>query len=73
MVAGVTKHYLEYRYDPLGSGWVQVKQVMKCRGLEGYRYEMGESIFADLKGKWLEGRINKSNIEESQRIWQLIY
>lgn len=69
----VTKHYPDHRFDLLGSGWVQVKHGMKCRGLEGYSYDMGESVLADTAGKWLEGRINKSNLGESQHIWQLIF
>lgn len=32
-------HYLEHRFDLLGSGWVQVRRGMSCRGLEGHRYE----------------------------------
>jgi len=72
-IAGVTKHYLDHRFDLLGSGWVQVKHGMRCRGLEGYRYDMGNSIQADSEGKWLEGRINSANLEESKRIWKLIF
>jgi len=46
---------------------------MKCRGLEGYRYEMSEEIVADTEGRWLKGRINTSNLRESQQIWSLVY
>ncbi len=72
-IPGLTKHYLDHRFDLLGSGWVQVKHGMYCRGLEGYRYDMGSSIQADPEGKWLEGRINSANLEESKRIWKLIF
>ena len=71
-ISGVTKHYLDHRFDLLGSGWVKVKHGMRCRGLEGYRYDMGKPIKADSEGKWLEGRINPANLSESQRIWKLI-
>ena len=33
-------YYLEHRFDLLGSGWVQVRRGMNCRGLEGHRYQM---------------------------------
>jgi len=64
--------YLDHRFDLLGSGWVQVKHGMECHGLEGYSYEMGSSIENDKNGKWLTGRINNSNLKESQQIWNLI-
>ncbi len=66
-ISGVTRHYLDHRFDLLGSGWVRVKHGMQCRGLEGYCYDMGKPIEADLEGKWLEGRINPVNLRESQR------
>lgn len=72
IISGVTKHYLDHRFDLLGSGWVQVKHGMRCRGLEDYRYDMGSPIEADSEGKWLGGRINSANLRESQRIWKLI-
>jgi hypothetical protein len=71
-IFGLTKHYLGHRFDLLGSGWVQVKHGIRCRGLEGYRYDMGSLIDPDPERKWLEGRINLANIEESKRIWKLI-
>ncbi len=69
----VTKYYLGHRFDLLGSGWVNVKHGMQCLGLEGYRYDSGRPIDADSEGQWLEGRINSANLEESKRIWQLIF
>jgi hypothetical protein len=71
-ISCVTKHYLDHRFDLLGSGWAQVKHGMRCRGLEGYRYDMGSPVEADSAGKWLEGRINSSNLDESKRIWRLV-
>lgn len=68
----LTYHYIAHRFDLLGSGWVQLKHGMYCRGLEGYRYEMGSSIDLDSKGRWLESRINSANLAESQRIWHLV-
>jgi hypothetical protein len=73
IISSVTKQYLDHRFDLLGSGWVQVNHALHCRGLEGYRYDMRVSVKADPEGQWLKGRINKPNLNESQRIWQLIF
>ena len=72
-ISGVTKYYLTHRFNLLGSGWVQVKHGMRCSGLEGYRYDMGSPIQVDPEGRCLEGRINRVNLEESKRIWKLIF
>lgn len=72
LLGSVTFYYVNHRFDLLGSGWVQVKHGMNCRGLENYRYEMGSSIELDSKDKWLERRINSANLAESQRIWHLV-
>jgi hypothetical protein len=71
-IAGVTINFLDHRFDLLGSGWMQVKHGMHCRGLEEYRYDMGEKITADHEGKWMEGRINTSNLAESKRMWGFV-
>ncbi len=71
-IHALSQHYLQHQFDLLGSGWKQVKHGMSCDGLEGYCYQMGGSIKSDSAGKWLEGRINAGNLEESQRIWSLI-
>ncbi|MDF9406789.1 heparinase II/III family protein [Pelotomaculum isophthalicicum JI] len=71
-VISLVELYLNHSFDLLGSGWVQVKHGMNCRGLENYRYEMSKAIFADKEGRWLEGRINTTNSKESQRIWSLV-
>jgi len=63
---------LEHRFDLLGSGWVQVKHGMRCRGLEGNRYDSGPPVQPDRQGRWLEGRINTRNLARSQQIWQLV-
>lgn len=67
-----SRYYLEHRFDLLGSGWVQMKHGMRCRGLEGYRYDVGDSVYPDAEGDWLSGRVSPGNLPESQRIWRLI-
>ena len=64
--------WLSHRFDLLGSGWVQVKHGMRCRGLEGHRYDSGPPVQPDKKGRWLDGRINAENLAEARRIWQLV-
>ncbi len=64
--------YCDNRFDLLGSGWVQVRHHMACRGLEGHRYEMGTAVAADEDGRWLRERINPENLAGSVRIWRLI-
>lgn len=68
----VIEYLLNHYFDLLGSGWVRVFHGMKCRGLEGYRYDMGETVQVDAEGRWLKGRINRSNLTEAQRIWKLV-
>ena len=62
MFSGITGNYLQHRFDLLGSGWIQVKHGMPCKGLEGYRYEMGNST----------PTVNAVNLAESKRILALI-
>ena len=71
-IKSLNDNFLKHRFNFLGSGWVQVRHGMTCRGLEGYRYEMGSPVHVDIEGRWLESRINESNFAESQRIWSLV-
>lgn len=71
-IAAISQHFLEHRFDLLGSGWVQVKHGMTCRGLENNRYPMGEEIVVDSQGEWLTQRLNRTNVESAQSIWRLV-
>ena len=64
-------HYSDHCFDLLGSGWARVFHGMRCRGRRD-NYQMGTLVQADPEGRWLEGRINRANISESRRIWQLV-
>jgi hypothetical protein len=68
----LSKNYLSHRFNVLGSEWSHVVHGMSCRGVEGYRYNMGETVVSDSEGRWLEGRINRQNLAESQKVWKLI-
>jgi len=71
-IKALTEHYLAHRFDLLGSGWVEVKHGMNCRGLERHLFRMGAAVEPDGEGKWLAERINRSNLPESQRIYRLV-
>jgi hypothetical protein len=71
-IAGVTRCYLEHRFDLLGSGWIQVKHGIECGGIEGYRYQMGMNILPDRVGRWLKGCVNASNLKMCEKIWQFV-
>ena len=71
-IRAIASHYLEHRFDLLGSGWVQVRHGMVCAGLEGHHYPPPQAILADLPGRWLDNRINPSNLKRAQSIWALV-
>ncbi len=68
----VIHHYLDHRFDLLGSGWVKICYGMSCRGLENYRFAPGPVIQPDRHGHWLRGRINNSNLLVAQKVWQQV-
>lgn len=59
-------------FDLLGSGPVFVKHGMKCSGLEGFSYSKKEEVHFDRLGRWLNGRINRSNHNAATSIWKLV-
>jgi hypothetical protein len=71
-LAEITQLILAHRFDLLGSGWIKVRHGMQCPGFENCQYDSGPTVKADAEGKWLEQRINTSNLQESQRIWRQI-
>jgi hypothetical protein len=72
-LAEVCRLYLEHRFDVLGSGWIQVRHGIVCRGLGKHRYPGAATVDPDAEGKWLQGRINRSNVTTSRRIWRQIH
>jgi len=63
---------LAHCFDLLGSGPTVVAHGVQCRGGDGRGYPACEALQADGAGRWLAGRINRPNLRESQRIWQLV-
>jgi hypothetical protein len=72
LLDGAVRHYLDHRFDLLGSGWVMVRHGMACAGLEGHRYSSGNPVQADPAGEWLRARVTAANFTESARIWRLV-
>lgn len=59
-------------FDLLGSGPTVVAHGCMCAGHDGHSYAMSAPVQADAEGRWLVGRINRSNLAAAQRIWQLV-
>ena len=68
----VSKHYINHRFDLLGSGWTQVRYGMRCRGMEEYRYNKTNDVLPDASGNWLKNRLNRANLPTAQKIWQRV-
>lgn len=68
----LAEHFLNHRFDLLGSGWVAVRHGVECKGVEGHRYDMGIHITPDAEGRWLAPHINAANLGESRRVWSLV-
>jgi len=68
----VSKHYINHRFDLLGSGWTQVRYGMRCRGMEEYRYNKTNDVLPDSSGDWLKNRLNRANLPTAQKIWQRV-
>jgi hypothetical protein len=63
--------YSDHRFEILGSGWIQARHGVTCRGFEGHRYD-SSPVSVDRDGRWLVNNINSSNSNESMHIWRLI-
>lgn len=63
---------LAHVFDLLGSGPIAVSHGIPARGLAGASYPQSRPVRADSRGHWLASRINRTNLKQSQRIWQMI-
>jgi hypothetical protein len=63
--------YLEHRFDLLGSGWTKVSRGMRCRGMEGHRYDPSGPPKASGHAHAMS-RVNRSNRDEAGRILALL-
>jgi hypothetical protein len=64
--------YCRHRFDLLGSGWVEVRYGMSCRGFAGRVYSAHAGVAADRNGTWLTGHVNASNLDRARALWQRI-
>ena len=64
-------HYLEQRFDLLGSGWRTVIHQSACPGFEGHRYE-ASPVRPDPTGTWLERQVSRPNLAAARAAWRLI-
>lgn len=61
-----------HRFNLLGSGLVEVRHGVICKGLNGIRYDAPPIPVIDAEGRWLEKLINIRNRAGSMRIWRLV-
>lgn len=62
---------LHHRFNLLGSGLVEVRHGMRCKGMSGIRYD-APSPEIDVEGKWLDSVINIRNRADAKRMWRLL-
>jgi len=65
-------HYLEHRFDLLGSGWVRPAYRFEAPGFLGRRYAPGGPAAPGKAGAGLEAVVNRSNVPRASEIWSLI-
>jgi hypothetical protein len=70
-VRELAEHYLQHRFDLLGSGWRKNRHGVRCGGFEGIIYPAGPAVEADRDGRWLRSRVTPANLPEARRIWRL--
>lgn len=72
LVLKQSRALLAHEFNLLGSGPTVVRHGMCCLGVMGKAWPPAASVQADAQGRWLEGRINRTNLAHSQHLWQLI-
>ncbi|MFQ5654681.1 MAG: heparinase II/III family protein [Planctomycetota bacterium] len=71
-ILALSEHALAHRFDLLGSGWVEVRHGMSCRGVAGHRHLAGPLPEPDPEGEWLGALLNRGNVGEARRIASLV-
>lgn len=72
LLSALAHHYVSHRFDLLGSGWVQVRQGMRCRGERDPVNADNVSGTSPWECDPPGGEINAANAQESGRIRQLV-
>jgi hypothetical protein len=72
-IAVLSGHYLDHRFDLLGSGWVKVEHGMHCPGFEGVAYPPGPGAPRVSAGNRRRARMIRRLIDRQYRRidWQL--
>lgn len=68
----LAREYLQHRFDLLGSGWTSPVYGILASGFLGWRFASRGPAAPDPAGRGLEVIVNRSNLAQSRRIWQLI-
>ncbi|MBI1363540.1 MAG: hypothetical protein GC134_06110 [Proteobacteria bacterium] len=66
------RKFAGHSFNLLGSGWIEQRYGMRCRGRDGNTYTMGADVVADATGDWLAAYVPASMLAESRRRWRLI-
>jgi hypothetical protein len=66
------RRFASHSFNLLGSGWVEQRYGMRCRGRGGHVYAMTPDLTADAAGDWLKSHVPASMLSESRRRWRLI-
>lgn len=73
LVMSQAEDSVAHQFDVLGSGPTHVMHGTRSCGFDGHSHDMSRPLSKDRSGRWLEGRINRTNLAESQRIWALVH
>jgi hypothetical protein len=68
----LAESYRRHRFDLLGSGPIEVRYGLACRGFAGHKYPPHPGFAADRDGAWLAGEINTANLTAAQELWRRI-
>lgn len=60
---------IDHSFDLLGSGLVNIRHGMRCKGFEGFNYSTHTAVVPERSGEWLKKIINSANIQISRHIW----
>lgn len=71
LIVQLAEDALHHRFNLLGSGLVEVRHGMRCKGMSGVSYD-APSREIDVEGAWLDGIINMRNRADAKRIWRLL-
>jgi len=68
----LSNQFLEHRFNHFGSGWIQVKHGITCKGRENFQYQANPSFVPDQTGDCLSKFIGSNNLNYSQSVWKEI-